>query len=195
MDKKALLVGVLAVICALFITLFISQPEKVTFNKKETASTLQEEKNVKAIATEKIASSSLIEQEKDNETTQKESSSPMMKTTSGIEYTILQAADDTAHCPQPGDNVSVHYTGWLNDEGKPGVQFDSSIDRGEPFRFKVGVGYVIRGWDETVLSMKEGEKRRVIIPSHLAYGARGAGSVIPPHASLIFDIELLKIGL
>jgi FKBP-type peptidyl-prolyl cis-trans isomerase len=87
----------------------------------------------------------------------------------------------------------VHYTGWLDNNGQPGTKFDSSIDRGQPFTFIIGVGQVIKGWDEGVMTMKVGEKRRLFIPASLGYGSRGAGQIIPPHASLIFDVELLKV--
>ena len=95
-----------------------------------------------------------------------------------------------------GTNVAVHYTGWLYDPSKPeghGNKFDSSVDRGEPFTFMLGGGQVIRGWDEGVAGMKEGGKRTLIIPSSMGYGARGAGGVIPPYATLVFDVELLDV--
>ena len=93
-----------------------------------------------------------------------------------------------------GDFVSVHYTGWLqNPDGSEGEKFDSSVDRDEPFEFSLGAGQVIRGWDEGVQGMKVGGKRRLVIPAELGYGARGAGGVIPPNATLIFDVELLEI--
>lgn len=114
------------------------------------------------------------------------------KTDSGLQYEVIQ--EGTGQSPQKGKNVAVHYTGWLDDNGKPGTKFDSSIDRGQPFTFIIGIGQVIKGWDEGVMSMKVGEKRRLIIPSDLGYGTRGAGGVIPPNATLIFDVELLKVG-
>ena len=91
---------------------------------------------------------------------------------------------------QPGRNVTVHYTGWLYDNGVQGAKFDSSKDRGEPFIFPLGGGMVIRGWDEGVQGMREGGTRTLIIPPGLGYGARGAGGVIPPNATLKFEVEL-----
>ena len=99
----------------------------------------------------------------------------------------------TGATAKAGDNVSVHYTGWLSEAGKPGKKFDSSVDRGEPFQFPLGAGMVIQGWDQGVAGMKVGGKRRLIIPSELGYGSRGAGAAIPPNAELIFDVELLAI--
>ena len=96
----------------------------------------------------------------------------------------------------PGTLVSVHYTGWLYDEKAPqqrGKKFDSSVDRGEPFNFKLGAGQVIRGWDEGVAGMKVGGKRTLLIPDWLGYGSSGAGGVIPPNASLVFEVELLGV--
>ena len=92
-----------------------------------------------------------------------------------------------------GKTTSVHYTGWLSNMGAPGQKFDSSLDRGQAFEFLLGSGMVIKGWDEGVKGMKVGGKRRLIIPSELGYGARGAGGAIPPNAELIFDVELLDV--
>lgn len=92
---------------------------------------------------------------------------------------------------KPGRNVVVHYTGWLYENGQQGAKFDSSHDHGEPFIFALGEGMVIQGWDEGVQGMKVGGQRTLIIPANLGYGARGAGGVIPPHATLKFDVELL----
>ncbi len=109
-------------------------------------------------------------------------------TPSGLKYTILKAG--TGAAPKPGQEVFVHYTGTLTN----GKKFDSSRDKGQPFSFKVGAGQVIPGWDEALSTMKVGERRKLIIPAKLGYGARGAGGVIPPNATLIFDVELLKLG-
>jgi peptidylprolyl isomerase len=108
-------------------------------------------------------------------------------TQSGLRYEDLVAG--TGATPQSGQEVTVHYTGTLDD----GMKFDSSVDRGQPFKFKIGVGQVIKGWDEGVMTMKIGGKRKLVIPAHLGYGARGAGGVIPPNATLVFEVELLNI--
>jgi len=119
-------------------------------------------------------------------------SDKMITTKSGLQYEDSQAGSgDEA---TSGKKVTVHYTGWLDERGKKGKKFDSSVDRGEPFDFPLGVGMVIKGWDEGVAGMKVGGKRTLYIPSELAYGPRGAGADIPPNAKLIFDVELLKVN-
>src|SRR5260221_2017519 len=110
-----------------------------------------------------------------------------LKSDTGWEYTDSTVGEGAS--PVTGQTVSVHYTGRLTD----GTKFDSSVDRGQPFEFKIGVGQVIKGWDEGVMSMKVGGKRTLTIPPDLGYGARGAGGVIPPSATLVFDVELLAI--
>ena len=102
----------------------------------------------------------------------------------------------TGPTAEAGQNVAVHYTGWLYDAGAEknrGTKFDSSVDRGQPFQFPLGGGRVIKGWDEGVAGMKVGGKRTLIIPAEMGYGARGAGGLIPPNATLLFDVELLGI--
>lgn len=113
--------------------------------------------------------------------------SEMQTTPSGLQYEDLTVGDgDEA---KAGHNVQVHYTGWLTD----GTKFDSSLDRGTPFGFELGGGMVIRGWDEGVQGMKIGGKRKLVIPPDLGYGPRGAGGVIPPNATLVFEVELLGL--
>ena len=111
----------------------------------------------------------------------------MVTTESGLQYRDLAEGEGPA--ARKGDTVEVHYTGWLED----GTKFDSSVDRGRPFSFRLGAGRVIRGWDEGVQGMKTGGKRKLVIPAKLGYGKRGAGNVIPPNATLIFEVELLAI--
>ncbi len=118
------------------------------------------------------------------------SSAKRISMPSGWSYETLIAAPAKAKAPKHGQRVSVHYTGWLDSNGKEGRKFDSSVDRGQKFEFYLGRGAVIRGWDEAVADMKIGEKRRIYLPADLAYGNRGAGNIIPPNAALIFDIEL-----
>jgi peptidylprolyl isomerase len=114
-----------------------------------------------------------------------------MTTASGLQ--IIDNTVGTGASPKSGQTCVMHYTGWLYNEGKKGKKFDSSVDRNEPFEFTIGQGQVIKGWDEGVASMKVGGKRTLIIPAALGYGARGAGGLIPPNATLMFDVELLAV--
>jgi peptidylprolyl isomerase len=111
-----------------------------------------------------------------------------VKTPSGLAY--VELVPGSGPSPVAGKQVKVHYTGWLEN----GTKFDSSVDRGEPFSFAIGAGQVIPGWDEGVMSMKVGGKRKLIIPAQLGYGSAGAGGVIPPNATLIFEVELLDVA-
>ena len=106
---------------------------------------------------------------------------------------IIDSQIGTGATPRTGQTCVMHYTGWLYQGGAKGQKFDSSVDRGRPFEFPIGRGQVIPGWDEGVASMKVGGKRTLIIPPDLGYGARGAGGVIPPNATLIFEVELLGV--
>ncbi len=111
----------------------------------------------------------------------------MVTTPTGLSYADLVVGNGPA--PVPGKAVKVHYTGWLEN----GTKFDSSVDRGEPFVFTLGAGQVIPGWDEGVMTMKVGGKRKLVIPPQLGYGAAGAGGAVPPNATLIFEVELLDV--
>lgn len=116
---------------------------------------------------------------------------PYQTTASGLQFddiTVGDGPEATAGCL-----ARVHYTGWLYTNGQAGSKFDSSKDRGDPFEFPLGAGHVIRGWDEGVQGMKVGGTRRLIIPADLGYGARGAGGVIPPNATLLFEVDLLGV--
>lgn len=122
---------------------------------------------------------------------QTEKEKKMTKTESGLQYRDIK--EGTGEKPKKGQTCVMHYTGWLWENGAKGKKFDSSVDRGEPFDFPIGTGRVIKGWDEGVLSMKVGGKRELLIPPNLGYGSRGAGRIIPPNATLLFEVELLKI--
>ena len=112
-------------------------------------------------------------------------------TPSGLSFEDTQVGEGAS--PSKGQTCVMHYTGWLWDGKSKGAKFDSSVDRGRPFTFPIGQGRVIRGWDEGVADMKVGGKRTLIIPPSLGYGAAGAGGVIPPNATLLFEVELLEL--
>ena len=113
-------------------------------------------------------------------------------TPTGLQITEVRAG--TGPEARAGQTVTVHYTGWLYQDGQQGAKFDSSRDRGDPFKFPLGGGMVIKGWDQGVAGMKVGGQRTLIIPPELGYGLRGAGGVIPPNATLKFDVELLGVS-
>jgi peptidylprolyl isomerase len=118
-------------------------------------------------------------------------SKKMTKTESGLQY--LDDKEGTGESPKTGQTCVMHYTGWLWENEAKGKKFDSSKDRGQPFEFTIGVAEVIKGWDEGVATMKVGGKRQLLIPPKLGYGARGYGRVIPPNATLLFEVELLGV--
>lgn len=122
---------------------------------------------------------------------EKKSESKMQKSPSGLQYEDVKVG--TGAAPKTGQTCVMHYTGWLWENGAKGAKFDSSVDRGQPFEFPLGQGMVIKGWDEGVATMKVGGKRNLLIPPSLGYGTRGAGKVIPPNATLFFEVELLRI--
>jgi len=127
---------------------------------------------------------------------QAETTGSFIKVANVSELQKIDSLVGTGAEAHPGNEVSVHYTGWLFDESAPeskGKKFDSSVDRGQPFNFPLGGGRVIKGWDLGVSGMKVGGKRTLIIPAAMGYGARGAGGVIPPNATLVFDVELLAV--
>lgn len=112
------------------------------------------------------------------------------------QFESIDVSEGAGEAVKTGDRINVHYTGWLYDENavdKHGEKFDSSVDRGTPFTFNVGASQVIRGWDVGVVGMKPGGKRTLMLPAEYGYGQRGAGGVIPPQASLVFDVELISI--
>jgi len=161
----------------------LAQPE-------QTAAQMTQTQIASAVSTEATDVLS-VPQSTDNESTdnmENAADDAVVTTDSGLQYTDLTQGDGAL--PEKGQTVEVHYTGTLED----GTKFDSSRDRNRPFKFKIGVGQVIKGWDEGVASMQVGGRRKLVIPSELAYGSRGAGGVIPPNATLVFDVELLGVS-
>jgi peptidylprolyl isomerase len=141
---------------------------------------------IASVLTETTPKSTTVTENNTLIASKKMSNENVVTTPSGLKYVDIK--EGTGATPQAGQTVEVHYTGTLEN----GQKFDSSRDRGTPFRFKLGAGQVIKGWDEGLSTMKVGGERKLIIPPELGYGARGAGGVIPPNATLIFDVELLK---
>lgn len=146
-----------------------------------------------------VCSSSALIQPKDKEKKAKKTTSTAQKPATdgwydlqGVRYQVITKPSKDAKSVQKNNRVKVHYTGWLSEQGACGTKIDSSFERKRPIEFIAGVGQVIKGWDIIIIDMKVGEKRKVKIPGHLAYGARGAGSVVPPHADLIFEIEIIS---
>jgi peptidylprolyl isomerase len=137
------------------------------------------------------AGSSLMATTASAQTAGKPMTTASVTTASGLQ--IIDSKVGTGASPKSGQTCVMHYTGWLYENGQKGKKFDSSVDRNEPFEFPIGQRQVIAGWDEGVASMKVGGKRTLIIPPALGYGARGAGGLIPPNATLMFDVELLAV--
>ncbi len=182
---KSILISVgVMVVCCLILLIAQVTGEQVTANAGELS---------QPIAAGSIAfamSESAVPDRPSTNSTDEAKATPEKVTTtpSGLKYVELK--EGTGVVPKTGQTVFVHYTGTLEN----GTKFDSSRDRGQPFQFRIGTGQVIKGWDEGVGSMRVGGRRKLIIPSDLGYGARGAGGVIPANATLVFDVELLKIG-
>jgi peptidylprolyl isomerase len=139
-----------------------------------------------------LAATTLAAQDTKAPEPEKKGESKMHRNPSGLQYEDTVVG--TGATPQKGQTCVMHYTGWLYENNAKGKKFDSSVDRGKPFEFKLGQGQVIRGWDEGVATMKVGGKRTLVIPPDLGYGSRGVGNgLIPPNSTLIFDVELLDV--
>ena len=184
--------AVLAAFCVVLLVAQVTggQTEAIAANLTAPDATVTAETQIAQAAEDLTAEEETMSEEMSEEKTGEEASTEATLTTteSGLQYEDI--VEGTGAMPQSGQRVTVHYTGTLED----GTKFDSSRDRNRPFSFTIGVGQVIKGWDEGVASMRVGGQRNLIIPPELGYGSRGAGGVIPPDATLLFDVELLRIG-
>ena len=184
--------AVLAAFCVVLLVAQVTggQTEAIAANLTAPDATVTAETQIAQAAEDLTAEEETMSEEMSEEMTGEEASTEATLTTteSGLQYEAI--VEGTGAMPRSGQRVTVHYTGTL----EAGTKFDSSRDRNRPFSFTIGVGQVIKGWDEGVASMRVGGQRNLIIPPELGYGSRGAGGVIPPDATLLFDVELLRIG-
>lgn len=178
--------GVLAACCVVLLLAQFTSPQPEAMASNLSAPQIVEKAVAEPVTQLAQAAADLVPADENASTMMPEET--LVTTDSGLQY--VDVVEGTGAMPQPGQRVTVHYTGTLED----GTKFDSSRDRGRPFTFQIGVGQVIKGWDEGVGTMRVGGQRKLVIPSELGYGSRGAGGVIPPNATLLFDVELLRIG-
>jgi peptidylprolyl isomerase len=180
--------GILAACCAVLLVVQFTNPQPEAIASNLSTADVAAEATTLAEPIAQVAQAAVDLLPPTDETTSSMTEENLLTTDSGLQY--VDIVEGTGAMPQAGQRVTVHYTGTLED----GTKFDSSRDRGRPFTFQIGVGQVIKGWDEGVATMRVGGQRKLVIPSELGYGSRGAGGVIPPNATLLFDVELLRIG-